>query len=762
MSSNSHCVCHWPAASRLRALTRVYIIAFLSVLALCGSDATAQTTTASQSSKPDPIILNSGSFQIPFDVTNAGSQPREVRLYMARVNPQPSVEDTLAVRFPGQAQAVADRPVPTTNDAPQWLLLDRQPPGVGQFLLSNTPDGTFLFTTRTIDQQGNPHPNGPMQPDLRVTIDTLPPVIEIDTDADADGSMTAAISWQDATSIKLLTTHYITDATQQWQVVELDARTEGAGFEIAPQDDWQQLSVRVRAVDSAGNEAVENHLVRRPRIAALPSARLASGPKQLNRPDALPNAGVFAGQVNRYAVPAGRPFPGTASQRGYTPAPWAMAQAQQELTFEVAAETVPAPPGSFDLNLPPPATAEEISEAFASGSEPIPAPQPEANTIQGLADERRGQTTASESLPVTPQEAMRPILNESQRSFAGEGSRVENLPAPSGQYAPMATQSETARQTPMPETSFVPETIPTPNPRPEPPSELVAPELNDADLPRANASATDNKDGAVNGNRDTTTKDGWLPKSRLPPRTEETRRATGNALARQTVKRPSLEELSQIAPVQHSSSNRFSLEYELEAVGTQGLEAVELYGTEDGGATWKRWGADPDQASPFDIETLTSGVFGFHIVVVGANGLASPRPLAGDLPQMVVVVDQEQPEVTVTGAKYGEGEFTGSLIIQWRARDEHLLERPITLAFGESTEGPWTTIAGGVRNSGQYAWPADAALPAQIYLRIDAADQAGNVGTYVLDTPVDTRGLAPRARIRGFRPIASTGAATTR
>jgi hypothetical protein len=40
-----------------------------------------------------------------------------------------------------------------------------------------------------------------------------------------------------------------------------------------------------------------------------------------------------------------------------------------------------------------------------------------------------------------------------------------------------------------------------------------------------------------------------------------------------------------------------------------------------------------------------------------------------------------------------------------------------------------------------------------MYLRIDATDLAGNVGTYILDQPIDSQGLAPRARIRGFQSL---------
>jgi hypothetical protein len=209
----------------------------------------------------------------------------------------------------------------------------------------------------------------------------------------------------------------------------------------------------------------------------------------------------------------------------------------------------------------------------------------------------------------------------------------------------------------------------------------------------------------------------------------------------------------QRAPVRFSDSERFSLEYELEAVGSQGVEAIELYGSLDHGSTWSLWGQDPDRSSPFDIETKGEGVFGFRIVVVGGNGLASPRPLAGESPDIFVVVDRTRPSIRITGARYGEGDRTGGLVIRYECKDTNLPRRPIGLAFSGAPDGPWTTIAAGLENTGEYVWRADPNLPRQLYLRIDGTDQSGNVGTYILDQPIDTQGLAPRARIRGFQPL---------
>ena len=236
--------------------------------------------------------------------------------------------------------------------------------------------------------------------------------------------------------------------------------------------------------------------------------------------------------------------------------------------------------------------------------------------------------------------------------------------------------------------------------------------------------------------------------SRVPQRDIKKESKPDRAAAR----RPTVPMISRV-PVRYSDSERFSLDYVLEAVDARGVEAVELYGSVDEGASWKLWGRDPDRQSPFDIETREEGVFSYRIVVVGRSGLASTRPLAGDLPDMVVVVDKQAPEVRISGARYGEGDRIGALVIRYDVVDANLKERPITLAFSENPDGPWTTVAGGLRNDGDYVWPADPGLPRAFYLRLDAMDKAGNVGTYILDKPIDAQGLAPRARIRGFQTL---------
>lgn len=199
-----------------------------------------------------------------------------------------------------------------------------------------------------------------------------------------------------------------------------------------------------------------------------------------------------------------------------------------------------------------------------------------------------------------------------------------------------------------------------------------------------------------------------------------------------------------------TNSRRFSLEYDLQTVGPEGVSAVELWGTTDGGRTWVKWGADPDRISPFDVEVNSESLYGFRIVVVGKNGLATHTPQHGEPADIWVGVDLSRPKARLTGAAYGQGEAAGKLDIRWEASDDNLGSRPITLAVGERPEGPFTPLAAGLPNSGQYFWEFDPRSPRQLYLRLEVRDDAGNVAIEQLTEPIKVEGLEPKGRIRGF------------
>lgn len=201
-----------------------------------------------------------------------------------------------------------------------------------------------------------------------------------------------------------------------------------------------------------------------------------------------------------------------------------------------------------------------------------------------------------------------------------------------------------------------------------------------------------------------------------------------------------------------SSVKRFNLDYDVEAVGPEGIAEVELWGTSDGGKTWVKWGTDPDSTSPMEVEVSREAAYGFRVVVVGKNGLVGNRPNSGDEADIWIEIDATRPVARITAAAYGEGEHAGELDIRWDAQDEHLGPRPITLSFSDRADGRYTTIAAGLPNTGQYYWRFDPRSPRQIYLKLEARDEAGNVAADALADPINVEGLTPKGRIRSLTP----------
>ncbi|MEM6687987.1 MAG: hypothetical protein AAF664_01080 [Planctomycetota bacterium] len=324
-----------------------------------------------------------------------------------------------------------------------------------------------------------------------------------------------------------------------------------------------------------------------------------------------------------------------------------------------------------------------------------------------------------------------------------DGASVESLPTPADPFESVPTPSGTSIRQDLSLPSLVEQ-------REERERRQRAALEKQRSLPLKNAIKSMNEPsllppGLENAPEDIATPNPRLNEKNVKPAGPQAR---PNQTERLLALRPTLQ--TQV-PIRYSASNRFSLDYVLEAVGARGVNAVELYGSLNEGRSWKLWGQDPDLKSPFDIEVREEGVFGYRIVVASNSGLASPRPIAGQRADIIVVVDQTKPELRITEAQYGRGDATGALVIDYVCQDPNLTERPISLAYAENQDGDWITIAGGLRNTGRYVWPADPNLPRAFYLRIDAKDAAGNVATEILDDPIDAQGLAPRARIQGIQ-----------
>ncbi|MFN9717478.1 MAG: hypothetical protein ACK58L_02225, partial [Planctomycetota bacterium] len=95
------------------------------------------------------------------------------------------------------------------------------------------------------------------------------------------------------------------------------------------------------------------------------------------------------------------------------------------------------------------------------------------------------------------------------------------------------------------------------------------------------------------------------------------------------------------------NSSMFDIDYSVEDVGPSGVSAVELFVTEDGGQNWFRYGLDSDLKSPFSVDTLGEGTFGFAVRVRNGLGFVETPPQPGQAPDMTDPLDTSSPQIEI-------------------------------------------------------------------------------------------------------------------
>ena len=205
------------------------------------------------------------------------------------------------------------------------------------------------------------------------------------------------------------------------------------------------------------------------------------------------------------------------------------------------------------------------------------------------------------------------------------------------------------------------------------------------------------------------------------------------------------------------NSRLFELEYDVDSVGPSGIGKVELWGTRDGGKTWRRFPLDGHSRSPLLVNVDEEGIYGFRVVVTNGAGIGGKPPRSGDLPDLWIGVDLTKPTARIISAQQGSDAEAGYLIIVWQADDKMLAARPVSLAFRQDRGGPWLPIASGLDNTGRYAWPIDSRTPSELYLRLEVRDEAGNLGVYETPEPVTIDQFSPTIRVREIRPVGRPG-----
>jgi len=207
-------------------------------------------------------------------------------------------------------------------------------------------------------------------------------------------------------------------------------------------------------------------------------------------------------------------------------------------------------------------------------------------------------------------------------------------------------------------------------------------------------------------------------------------------------------------PLQLSRSRRFAWDYELPAERPNATRLrVELWSTRDGGLSWQKTAVDDDAQSPVNVVLPAAGLYGFRLEITPDLPDGNSGPMPGDAAESWIGIDEDPPHVELLGAaRLSEVENSG-IVIRYTSRDQLPSPKTTRLLFSPNAEGPWATIATEVDNQGDYRWQPDRVTPARVYLRIEVADAAGNVGAVTSPEPVTVSTTRVIGRLGGVRTL---------
>jgi hypothetical protein len=202
------------------------------------------------------------------------------------------------------------------------------------------------------------------------------------------------------------------------------------------------------------------------------------------------------------------------------------------------------------------------------------------------------------------------------------------------------------------------------------------------------------------------------------------------------------------------NNKRINLKYEVKEVGPSGVSSVDLWYTQDG-RSWNKYPprlSETPNSPNIIFEVNGEGLYGLTLVAKSGVGLSVRPPQLGDRPQIWVEVDLTKPTVQIQNATVGQGADKGKLFILWTAQDRNLAPEPITISYASEKTGPWTNIVSHQANAGRYVWNMPERVPYQFYLRVEALDLAGNVGSAITSEMVKVDLSQPRVNILNVEP----------
>ncbi len=225
---------------RLRRITAALLL--LAAFFWPAAGAAQPPIAAPQPVAPIVTATRQNAFTIPFRIEpahNPAEQPVEAQLHVS------------------------------TDQGANWVASSRVRPDKGSFVFRAPHDGEYWFSIRTVDGQGITRPTGPMQPQLKVSVDTVAPRLDVSVARGPDGEIVAR--WQAVDpNLKLgsFRLEYQAASSGPWERVAVESPPSAMKHTLSGEATWWAsgavgpILVRAEISDLAGNPAVTQAVVK--------------------------------------------------------------------------------------------------------------------------------------------------------------------------------------------------------------------------------------------------------------------------------------------------------------------------------------------------------------------------------------------------------------------------------------------------------------------------------------------------------------------
>ncbi|GEM_PF-2791917 len=187
---------------------------------------------------------------------------------------------------------------------------------------------------------------------------------------------------------------------------------------------------------------------------------------------------------------------------------------------------------------------------------------------------------------------------------------------------------------------------------------------------------------------------------------------------------------SNVAGPELSNRRIFDINYHIGKTGPSGLGKIGLWYTTNNGQVWNFYAYDTDLKSPIQFSAPEEGIYGFAIELTNRAGISSGQPKNGQKPILSTSVDYTPPSILLINPSAGNFiKGNQEIPITWQAHDRYLNKKPISIYLSVDGGDSWKTLVKNLKNTGTWIWKTPKANSDKFRIKIEAIDNAGNIGS---------------------------------